>query len=128
MISKCSPCQNATLLVTSSTIPSLSSPNGLHLKLYHLSNSDLSHSRNVFQIVSKLSPCQKASNYLLLQFNSRFKFSKWSPFQTRPFVDFRSISFSKCFANCLQIVSMSKCKQWDVFTCLNQSHKLFLKK
>jgi hypothetical protein len=58
-----------------------------------------------------LSPCQKATNYLLLQFNSRFKFSNWSPFQTRPFVDFRSISFSKCFTNCLQIVSMSKCNQ-----------------
>jgi hypothetical protein len=99
------------LLVTSSTIPSLSSPNGLHFKLYHLSNSDLSHSRNVFRIVFKLSLCQKATNYLLLQFNSRFKFSNWSSFQTRP-LSISDLSHSRnVFTNCLQIVSISKCNQ-----------------
>jgi hypothetical protein len=82
----------------------------------------------ILEMFSKLSPCQKATNYLFLQFNSRFKFSNWSPFQTTPFVKLRSISFSKCSPNCLhfkllpfgysginnsqndlQMFSMSKC-------------------
>jgi hypothetical protein len=88
-------------LVTSSLIPSLSSPNGLHVKMQPFGN---------------------------IQYNSLFKFSKWSPFQTIPFVNFRYISLSKCSPNCLhfkllqigysglnnskndlQMFSMSKC-------------------
>jgi hypothetical protein len=107
---------------------SISNYTNFQIQIYLILEMISKLSPNCLQIVSKLSPCQKETNYLLLQFNSRFKFPNGLHFK----LDHLSISDLSHSRNVLQIVSkLSLCQNATncsllQFNCLQIVSKLSL--